>query len=146
MNLQQIKEALEYGLPVFWKNEGYRVHKDELGQYLITFTSNNYTIGLTHQDGVTMNGEEQDFFVDPAALSGAVDNVMTEYPVEASKEEKNVRYVGFHAGFERLWVAVWYYLPDTEMPVDEACEIAIDLLLQRGWFADPANLPEYVVI
>lgn len=58
MNLKQIKAALAAGLPVHWSNVGYVVKGDT-----ITFTPNDHSIGLTWADGVTLNGEESDFFV-----------------------------------------------------------------------------------
>lgn len=63
MTLQEIKQALADGKKVCWSNELYDVIKDRLGQYLIVCNSNQYTIGLTWQDGVTMNGKEKDFFI-----------------------------------------------------------------------------------
>lgn len=63
MTLDQIKAAVDAGLPVRWCNSGYVVHKDSLGQYLITYTPNGHTIGLTHRYGETLNGLEHEFFV-----------------------------------------------------------------------------------
>ncbi len=63
MNLEQIKAAVENGKTVHWSNNNYRVIKDCVGQWLIVCDSNKNCIGLTHQDEVTMNGEEKDFFV-----------------------------------------------------------------------------------
>ena len=63
MNLQEIKHAVDAGKIVHWGNVGYRVTKDSLGQYQIVFIPNNNTIGLTHHDGVTLNGKEEDFFI-----------------------------------------------------------------------------------
>lgn len=57
MTLAEIKAAVDAGLTVHWVNDGYVVVKDCLGRYLITFTPNDHTIGLTWTDGVTMNGE-----------------------------------------------------------------------------------------
>lgn len=70
MKLNEIKAALDAGVKVFWSSECYDVIKDvikkkdepDFVQYLINCNQNNYCIGLTHQDGVTMNGEEGDFF------------------------------------------------------------------------------------
>jgi hypothetical protein len=65
MTLQEIKAAVDAGRTVHWKNSGYRVIKDSLGRYLIGFDiggrRENYS-GLTHLDGVTMNGEPEDFY------------------------------------------------------------------------------------
>ena len=61
MNVTQIKAAVDAGKSVHWANEGYRVHRDTLGQYLITYVSNGSTIGLTDRSGRRLNGAEADF-------------------------------------------------------------------------------------
>ena len=63
MNIMQIKAAVDAGKSVHWANEGYRVHRDILGQYLITFVPNGSTIGLTDRSGRRLNGAEADFFI-----------------------------------------------------------------------------------
>ena len=63
MNITQIKAAVDTGKSVHWANEGYRVHRDTLGQYLITYVSNGSTIGLTDPSGRRLNGAEADFFI-----------------------------------------------------------------------------------
>ena len=63
MNLQEIKQAIADGRKVYWSNPSYEVIKDNLGQYLIYRKANEYCIGLTHRDGVTLNGKESEFFV-----------------------------------------------------------------------------------
>ena len=63
MNIAQIKAAVDAGMTVHWANEGYLVHKDNLGQYLITYQPNGSTIGLTDRPGERLNGDESDFFV-----------------------------------------------------------------------------------
>lgn len=66
MTLQEIKDAIADGKRVFWKNEGYEVLKSKgCWEYMIVFHPNGNCIGLTWQDGKTMNGEEEDFFVKP---------------------------------------------------------------------------------
>lgn len=64
MTLQEIKKAVNEGKVVHWKNEGYQVIKSK-DDYLIKFLGKMHSsfIGLTWQDGVTMNGEEKDFFI-----------------------------------------------------------------------------------
>lgn len=66
MTLKEIKAALAAGHDVHWKNKGYRVIKDSIGQYLICWNmcgpDANY-IGLTWLDGETLNGKPSDFFV-----------------------------------------------------------------------------------
>jgi hypothetical protein len=61
MTLEQIKKALSEGKKVFWSNENYEVISS-LSQYWIRSKSNDHYIGLTHKDGKTLNGEENEFF------------------------------------------------------------------------------------
>lgn len=63
MNIADIKAAVDEGKTVHWANAGYRVHKDGLGQYLVTFERNDSTIGLTDRTGTKLNGQPHDFFV-----------------------------------------------------------------------------------
>lgn len=66
MNLDEIKAAVASGKTVHWMNNGYvvrRVGKHEDYDWIIVFVHNNYTIGLTWKDGVTMNGEPEDFYI-----------------------------------------------------------------------------------
>lgn len=58
-----IKTLVDNGIPVYWSNTGYSVIKDSIGQYLIKFLWNDSCIGLTHQDGVTLNGKPEEFFI-----------------------------------------------------------------------------------
>ena len=62
MNLEQIKEAIAQGRKVYWSNHNYEIIRDSVPQYLIHCTMNDNYIGLTHMDGVTMNGREDQFF------------------------------------------------------------------------------------
>jgi len=50
MTLQEIKVAVDAGDRVHWVNSGYVVTRDDLGQYLITFTRNGSAIGLTGRE------------------------------------------------------------------------------------------------
>ena len=59
----EIKEAVSQGRPVHWATKAYRVVKDSLGQWLIVCTFNDYCIGLTWRDGVTVNGKPEEFFI-----------------------------------------------------------------------------------
>ncbi|MBY6092982.1 hypothetical protein [Maritimibacter alkaliphilus] len=63
MNITQIKAAVDAGKSVHWANECYRVHRDTLGEYLITYVLNGSTIGLTDRSGRRLNGAEADFFI-----------------------------------------------------------------------------------
>lgn len=64
MNLQEIKQAIADGKKVKWASDAYDVIKDNIGQYLIICNLNEYTIGLTHQDKITMNGKEDQFYIE----------------------------------------------------------------------------------
>ena len=68
MTLDEIKAAVDAGKSVHWSNEGYLVHKDVLGQYLITFLPNGSTIGLTNATGDRLNGKEHEFFISSETL------------------------------------------------------------------------------
>jgi len=63
MTLEEIKQAIAAGKKVYWSNKGYSVIKDNIGQYLIYRKDNEYCIGLTWRDGVTLNGKESQFFI-----------------------------------------------------------------------------------
>jgi len=63
MTLPEIKAAVDAGKTVHWANRGYLVHKDALGQYLITFVPNGSTIGLTNRSGKKLNGDEVEFYI-----------------------------------------------------------------------------------
>lgn len=63
MTLSEIKTALSKGKRVYHHNPAYEVKRDNIGQYLIICSLNDYTIGLTHRNGETMNGKEEDFYI-----------------------------------------------------------------------------------
>ena len=63
MTLEDIKAVVDAGQTVHWANTGYVVHRDRLGQYLITYVPNGSCIGLTDQGGQRLNGEEAEFFI-----------------------------------------------------------------------------------
>lgn len=64
MALEEIKAAVLAGKTVHWMNTGYVVVHDSKDQWLIKFLPNDHCIGLTWADGVTLNGQPQDFFTD----------------------------------------------------------------------------------
>lgn len=85
MTLEQIKVAVEAGQTVYWSNPDYTVIKDSVGQWMIAYRAGypgeNY-IGLTWQDGVTMNGKPEDFYT-------AVEPVGTCLPLSHAPEKSN---------------------------------------------------------
>jgi len=64
MTLSQIKTAVDQGEEVYWSNKNYQVIKNRFGDYIIRMASNRHEIVLTWADGVTMNGAEEDFFME----------------------------------------------------------------------------------
>lgn len=61
MTAAEIKAAVDRGEKVYWKSLIYPIVKDKHNQYYISCTHGS-AIGLTWQDGVTLNGKEEDFF------------------------------------------------------------------------------------
>jgi len=62
MTLQDIKKAVKSGKTVYWKTPLYKVmHTPSIDQWLIVCQSNESAIGLTRADGVTLNGDGNDF-------------------------------------------------------------------------------------
>ena len=85
MTLDEIKEALAAGHRVWWATLNYEVIKDSIGQYLIWSRFNDNYIGLTWMDGITVNGEPDQFFVyDPTGPQARM-----HYPThEQMKEDR----------------------------------------------------------
>ena len=81
MNIAEIKAAVDAGKSVHWANEGYRVHRDGLGQYLITFVRNGSSIGLTDRSGRQLNGAEADFFISKPSQDAAAEQVRDAHVV-----------------------------------------------------------------
>ncbi len=64
MTLEEIKEAVDARKTVCWSNEGYEVRSWGVPRsYYIVCNLNESITGLTHMDGVTMNGREDQFFI-----------------------------------------------------------------------------------
>lgn len=63
MNAQEIKAAIASGKTVCWSNPGYKVVGKDLNNLIIFCASTKHGIGLTHSDGTTLNGKEEDFFI-----------------------------------------------------------------------------------
>lgn len=62
MNLQEIKEAVDMGLTVCWKQYNYPVLKNKSGVYYIHCENGSDQL-LTRSDG-TLNEDEADYFID----------------------------------------------------------------------------------
>lgn len=62
MNLQETKSAVESEQKVYGKSFLYEVVFDG-NEYFITCKSTNHKIGLVWEAGRTMDGKEQDFFM-----------------------------------------------------------------------------------
>lgn len=63
MTLEEIKEAVNSGKKVNWINKAYEVIVDKRGEFMIKCTINNSCIGLTQINGVTLNGNEDEFHI-----------------------------------------------------------------------------------
>jgi len=63
MTLDEIKQAVMDGHTVYWANKAYKVVRDNNDHWYIVCSLNDYAIGLTHRDGVTMNGKAGQFFI-----------------------------------------------------------------------------------
>jgi hypothetical protein len=68
MKLAEIKKAVKDGNKVYWTSENYEIrtcflHNMEENFYIYC-VSNGSIIGLVHADGITMNGEESDFYIE----------------------------------------------------------------------------------
>jgi len=62
MTADDIRAALRAGKRVVWGSEAYEcIGPDGYGQFHIRCVHNGYCIGLTHQDGHTLNGKAEDF-------------------------------------------------------------------------------------
>ena len=67
MTLEEIKLALFEGKRVYWKTPAYSVFEGLDGYYIVFIPDSagfgHNCISLTWQDGKTLNGTEEDFFV-----------------------------------------------------------------------------------
>lgn len=61
--IRKVKSLVDQGIPVYDSNDGYRVYKDSLGQYLITFDGNGYTTGLTSRDNMVLNASDLYYYI-----------------------------------------------------------------------------------
>jgi hypothetical protein len=75
-------------------------------------------------------------------VSFAVDDSLN--PRELSEIPADARLVGWQCGFEPLFVAVWSYLGVT-LTDEEAEEIAMDLLTERGWFDGEPREADFII-
>lgn len=66
-----------------------------------------------------------------------VDDALALYPSGDVHDHPEARLVGFDAGAEPVFVAVWSYLSTTPVSDEDACELAMDVMLEKRWFANP---------
>ena len=62
MKLAEIKQAVLNGERVHWSNNAYDVIYTFDNSWLIRCNLNDHCIGLTHLDGVTLNGDGDQFY------------------------------------------------------------------------------------
>lgn len=63
--LSEVQEAVKAGKKVHWKNDGYVVGVDMLGQWYVAWmpqSRNPDYVGLFHTDGVNSEYDAQDFY------------------------------------------------------------------------------------
>ena len=64
MKLAEIKAAVMAGKTVHWASTAYVViYAPKIDQFLIKCPQNENYTGLTWRDGVTMNGDPDEFFI-----------------------------------------------------------------------------------
>ena len=63
MTLNEIKNAVLAGKTVHWSTTAYAVKYNDQGGFNIVYTPDGNCIGLTWRDGVTLNGNENEFFI-----------------------------------------------------------------------------------
>jgi hypothetical protein len=67
MKSAEIRRAVDEGQKIFWSNPSYEVIKgNSPGEYFIRCLSTGHCISLTHADGITLNGAENEFFIAPS--------------------------------------------------------------------------------
>lgn len=66
MTVEEIKQAVNSGKKVYWTSKDYEIVHNKYDKWLIVCTLNKHAISLTWQDGVTLNGDESEFFVEKA--------------------------------------------------------------------------------
>jgi hypothetical protein len=77
-------------------------------------------------------------------ISRCVDNALADRSIDDMPA--NARLVGWQCGFEPMFVAVWSYLPNSRLDDDEAAELAIDRLIEAGWFGRLGPMdPDYII-
>lgn len=76
MTLEKIKTAVESGQTVHWASGAYNVVKDDIGQWLIVCPSTGGCWGLTKADKVTLNGREDQFFIEGQAMPLKVGDIV----------------------------------------------------------------------
>lgn len=63
MTLAEIKEALDKNIEVYYKNQNYVITRSGDKYFIMCLDGHDYTTGLTLDDGITMNGKDEDFFI-----------------------------------------------------------------------------------
>ncbi len=65
-----------------------------------------------------------------------VDDALALYPASEVHDHPEARLVGFGAGFDMVFVACWSYLSEAPLDAEDACELAIDIMLEKQWSED----------
>lgn len=129
MTLHEIKEAVDAGKVVHWKTNLYTVVKDRNNQYLIK--SGEHCIGLTWADGITMNGKEEDFYIEadntPIILGPAWHNCKDTVPIKERGKHIDYSYTVLIdlTGERKYYATGWFDLSDHQWMI-EGNDLQID--------------------
>jgi hypothetical protein len=62
-SMRDVKDAVDAGKRVCWKQSNYVVEKDA-GGYIVRCTNNDHCVGLYWLDGVTTDYKPADFYIE----------------------------------------------------------------------------------
>ena len=88
MELAEVKTAVLAGKTVHWASSAYVVTHagdDAHRGFCIVCTLNDSAIGLTWRDGVTMNGDAEDFYVAEDVVAAAERRRTADHPANAAR-------------------------------------------------------------
>lgn len=131
MTPDRIRQCLEHGLPIYWANDGYTCSVDG-DKLLVTWQKGQQGENTTGLEG---NHDPERFYPDPSYLTRVVDTTDYAYPEIALTPallSRPSRFVKFQEGSEIAWVQVIDHTMSALPEVDEATELAIDILVRTG--------------
>lgn len=129
MTPDRIRACLEHGMAVFWANEGYTCHIDG-DRMLVTWRKGQKTENsLALEDNHVPEG----FYPNPEQVNHVVDTDYKEYGHRPSLINKQARLLKFQNGEQERWVAVLSPGGTLLPSVEDASNVALDLLDTQGF-------------